>query len=185
MKMLIEEIEVVIDKELQVKHCDLSKKIEAMLEDKKAMSRLGEVLKLNPEFADLCYSPVIQSGGVYDVNPYAKSNEENLSSNIIICKIGGDYRNYKSNIIRTLIIDATRAQKENYIILNKLKNEIIKALQPGFTLESVFQTAIRFLEKEKPELVKHLPKCFGNGVQILIIFSSHITRSASNTKKTF
>jgi len=58
-KMLIEEIEGVIDEEIEIKHCDMSKKIENMIENENMMKKIGETLKLNPQLADLCYSPVI------------------------------------------------------------------------------------------------------------------------------
>ena len=69
---------------------------------------------MNTDFIDLCYTPVIQSGGKYNLKPQAVSNDENLSYDVIICSVGGEYRQYKTNIIRTLLINPTDDQKENY-----------------------------------------------------------------------
>ena len=70
---------------------------------------------------DFCYSPIIQSGGAYNFKPTAESSDEKLKSDTIIISYGGEYSQYKSNIVRTLLINPDETQKANYNTLREIQ----------------------------------------------------------------
>ena len=98
-------MENVIDEEVQTRHSALSKKIEDLLESPIDRRILAMKLKLNLDYVDFCYSPIVQSGGTYDFKVNAEVNNEILQSDTIVCSYGGEYKYYKTNIVRTLLIN--------------------------------------------------------------------------------
>jgi len=79
---------------------------------------------------DFAYSPIVQSGGTYDLKPQAESNNDVLKYDTIILSVGISYASYNSNIIRTLFIDPAPEQKENYNKINDIMNFITSELKP-------------------------------------------------------
>ena len=58
--------------------------------------------------ADFCYSPIIQSGGVYDFKSSAESDNRVLHDGTILCSFGVRYKSYCSNIGRTILFNPTK-----------------------------------------------------------------------------
>jgi nucleosome binding factor SPN SPT16 subunit len=52
-----------------------------------------------------CYTPIIQSGGKYDLRPSAVSDESPLHDGTIVCSLGVRYKSYCSNISRTFLVN--------------------------------------------------------------------------------
>ncbi len=102
---VIQEVENIIDSEVRMKHCDISKKIEAMFENPQEIKSLETSTKTDREFADLAYTPIVQSGGAYDLRPQAESNDNDLSYDTVLCSVGAKYYEYNCNVVRTLFID--------------------------------------------------------------------------------
>jgi nucleosome binding factor SPN SPT16 subunit len=61
--------------------------------------------KVDRSFAEWCYSPIIQSGGNYDLKSSAQSDDQRLKLGVILCSLGVRYKSYCSNIARTFMID--------------------------------------------------------------------------------
>ena len=57
---------------------------------------------------EICYSPIIQSGGKYQLRFSTVSNEERLHFGTIICCLGVRYKSYCSNIVRTMFVEPTQ-----------------------------------------------------------------------------
>ena len=68
-KKLIEEIERIVDEEIKISHSAISKQIEDLIETKKTMTELGTVGEMDTSLIDLCYVPIVQSGGKYNLKP--------------------------------------------------------------------------------------------------------------------
>ena len=105
-------MEKVIDEERKVSHSSLMDDTEKVILDP-----LKAKVKLKPENIDICYPPVFQSGGKFDLRPGASSNDDYLyydPASIIICAIGSRYSNYCSNVARTFLVDATPAESRAY-----------------------------------------------------------------------
>jgi nucleosome binding factor SPN SPT16 subunit len=161
-KIVVPKLENVIDEEKKVTHSSLMDETEkAILEP----TRAG--VKLKAENVDICYPPIFQSGGEFDLRPSAASNDELLyydSASVIICAIGSRYNSYCSNVARTFLIDATPLQSKAYEVLLKAHEAAISALKPGNKVSAAYQAALSVVEADAPELVANLAKSAGTGI---------------------
>lgn len=128
--------------------------------------------KVNSPFkADLiepCYDPVIQSGGVYNLRPSAQTEDSNLhyDNGTIICSLGFRFRNYCTNLSRTFFFNATKDQRRNYKILTALYAHVLQKLHHGVKLCDVYNEALKWVKKVKPELEGNMMKNLGWGTGI-------------------
>ncbi|KNA21836.1 hypothetical protein SOVF_039660 [Spinacia oleracea] len=159
---VVPKLEKVIDEEKKVAHSALMDEAEKMILEPSKIK-----IKLKAENVDICYPPIIQSGGKFDLRPSASSNDDLLyydPGSVIICAVGSRYNSYCSNIARTILIDANQNQSEAYEVLHKAHDAAIAALKPGNKASAVYMAASAVVEKEKPELVKNLTKSAGTGI---------------------
>uniref|UniRef100_A0A2P2L5F6 FACT complex subunit n=1 Tax=Rhizophora mucronata TaxID=61149 RepID=A0A2P2L5F6_RHIMU len=161
-QFVVPKLEKVIDEEKKVSHSSL------MDETEKAILEPARIkVKLKAENVDICYPPIFQSGGDFDLKPSAASNYENLyydSTSVIICAIGSRYNSYCSNVARTFLIDANPMQSKAYEVLLKAQEAAIGALKPGNKVSAVYQAALSVVEKDAPELTANLTKTAGTGI---------------------
>lgn len=159
---VVPKLEKVIDEEKKVTHSLLMDDTEkAILEPAKIK------VKLKAENVDICYPPIFQSGGKFDLRPSATSNDDHLyydSASVIICAVGSRYNSYCSNVARTFLIDSTSTQNKAYEVLLKAHEAAIGALKPGNKLSSVYQAAFAVVERDAPEFINNLTKSAGTGI---------------------
>lgn len=105
----------VVDDGKKMSHSKLSEDFENAITTQLKKFRTKLPSTLNIDFVDICYPPIIQSGGIYSLKPSALSNNDNLDSGVILCSLGTRYKSYCSNIGRTFLIDPT---KVNYVVYN-------------------------------------------------------------------
>ncbi|XP_022719587.1 FACT complex subunit SPT16-like [Durio zibethinus] len=161
-QFVVPKLEKVIDEERKVSHSALMDDTEKTILEPARIK-----VKLKAENIDICYPPIFQSGGVFDLKPSASSNDENLyydSTSVIICALGSRYNSYCSNIARTFLIDANATQSKAYEVLLKAQEAAIGALKSGNRVNSVYQAAISVVEKDAPELAANLTKTAGTGI---------------------
>ncbi|KAJ4952611.1 hypothetical protein NE237_029443 [Protea cynaroides] len=161
-QFVVPKLEKVIDEEKRVSHSSLMDETEKVILDPARAK-----VKLKAENVDICYPPIFQSGGEFDLRPSASSNDENLyydSTSVIICAIGSRYNSYCSNLARTILIDANPLQSKAYEVLLKAHEVAIGALIPGNKVSTVYQAALSVVEKETPELAQNLTKSAGTGI---------------------
>ncbi|KAJ8755334.1 hypothetical protein K2173_019132 [Erythroxylum novogranatense] len=160
--VVVPKLENVIDEEKKVSHSSLMDEAEkAIMEPTKAKA------KLKAEAVDICYPPIFQSGGEFDLRPSATSNDEYLyydSASVIICAVGSRYNSYCSNLARTFLIDANPLQNKAYEVLLRAHEAAISALKPGNKVNAAYQAALSVVEKEAPDLVPNLTKSAGTGI---------------------
>ncbi|KAJ1257964.1 hypothetical protein BS78_10G036900 [Paspalum vaginatum] len=159
---VVPKLEKVIDEEKKVTHSSLMDDTE-----KAILDPLKVKVKLKPDNVDICYPPVFQSGGKFDLKPGASSNDDYLyydSASVIICAIGSKYSSYCSNVARTYLIDATPTQSKAYETLLKAHEAAIEALKPGNQMSAVYQAAVAVIERDAPELLPNLTKSAGTGM---------------------
>ncbi|KAK8637954.1 hypothetical protein V6N13_136403 [Hibiscus sabdariffa] len=160
--VVVPRLETAIDEEKKITHATLMDETEKAIVN----PQLAKV-KLKPENVDICYPPIFQSGGEFDLRPSAASNEENLyydSASVILCAVGARYNSYCSNIARTFLIDPTPLQSKAYEVLLKAHDAAIGMLKPGNRTSAVYQAALSIVEKEAPDLVPNLTKSAGTGI---------------------
>src|SRR5699024_7947282 len=90
---------------------------------------------------ELCYSAIIQSGGNYNLKFSAQSDKNNLHFGAIICSLGVRYKQYCSNVVRTLLVNPTEEQKELYDFLLNVQETVLDKLRAGVRLSDVYQVA--------------------------------------------
>ncbi|KAL9141128.1 hypothetical protein ABFS82_14G083000 [Erythranthe guttata] len=164
---VVPKVEKVIDEERKVTHVLLMNDTEKAILDP---VKIGFNLKsFNPkaDTVDICYPPIFQSGGKFDLRPTASSDDEFLyydSSSVIICAIGSSYNSYCSNIARTYLIDSNVVQSKAYEVLLKAHETAILALKPGRNMSVVYEAALAVVKRDAPELVPNLTKSAGTGI---------------------
>jgi nucleosome binding factor SPN SPT16 subunit len=159
---VVPRVEKVIDEENKVSHSKLMDDTEKVILEPAKVK-----VKLKAENVDICYPPIFQSGGEFDLRPSASSNDQDLyydSTSVVICAIGSRYNSYCSNVARTFLFDANPVQSKAYEVLLKAQEAAINALKPGNNAASVYQAALLIVEKEAPELALNLTKSAGTGI---------------------
>jgi nucleosome binding factor SPN SPT16 subunit len=164
-KLLLEQVEDIIDKEIKMKHSDITKKIEKYLVDNKV--KYEQELMVKPAFSDLAYAPIIQSGGTYNLKPNAESDDEVLKYDTIMLSVGAKYMEYNTNVVRTLMIDASEEEKQAYNHVYEAERFLIKALKPNAPLKDVYESTFKFLSEKKPSYKDKIATSFGFGVSII------------------
>lgn len=163
MKMfVVPKLEKTIDEETKVSHSTLMDETEKVI-----LNPIKVDVKLKPENVDICYPPIFQSGGVFDLRPSASSNDDKLyydSTGVIICAVGSRYKSYCSNIARTFLIDANAKQRKAYVVLLKGQESVINSLKPGNKVCAAYEAMVAVVRKEDPELVQYLTKSAGTGI---------------------
>ncbi|RLV90278.1 FACT complex subunit SPT16 [Spathaspora sp. JA1] len=164
------EMMVVVDEEKKITNSQISDQIEDKIENNKwyLKSKLGKSLlqpirEFDPEFLEWCYSPIVQSGGEYDLKPSAVSTESMLiGDGVILSSIGLRYKSYCSNVARTFLIDPTSEIEANYDFLLKLQNHVTSSLlKDGIQANKLYQGALDYIKQEKPDLVNFFLKNVG------------------------
>lgn len=154
-KQLKDQIINIIDGEKKVKHSKLSEQVEAAISDPKLVSPGDKAL------VEICYPAIVQSGGNYNLKFSATSDKNNLHFGTIICALGFRYKNYCSNIVRTIMVEPTEKMQENYKYLLELEEELISSLKDGTKLSDVYEKVRSKCQSDRPELVDKLTPNLG------------------------
>ena len=173
----IKEMETIIDEEKKVKHDELASQVEEIILDP---SKIG--LNVSSDSVDACYTPIIQSGGNYDVKISAQSNSEFLSSDVIICSLGAKYKGYCANVSRTYMVNVPAKVERIYSTLLALFDACMEKMVPGTELKEVYLGAKAFLAKTDQALLSHLPKSLGFATGLEFRDSMHVLNE-KNTQK--
>lgn len=163
-KYVVSKVEKIIEDEKKIAHSELM-----VLTEKILLSPINIDVKLKAENVDICYPPVFQSGGKYDLRPSAFSNDDDLhydSGSVIICALGAKYSGYCSNVARTFLIDCNAEKCNAYKVLRQAHDAAIAALTPGSKCCSSYQAAVAVIRDKAPELLPFLTKSAGTGIGI-------------------
>merc|ERR1719244_1814701 len=156
-KYLKEQIMDIIDGDKKKSHGKLCKDIEDQIQNKDNKLLSG----MDKAAIDMCYPPIIQSGGNYKLKFSVASDKENIHFGAIVCSLGVRYKSYCSNIVRTMLVDPSQEVQDLYTYLVSLEDLIIDKLRAGTKLSSVYNAAMSNVKKEKPELADKINKNFG------------------------
>ncbi|CAA0841981.1 FACT complex subunit SPT16 [Striga hermonthica] len=168
-----------IDEEKKVTHASLTNDTEKALLDP---AKIG--LQLKAENVDICYPPIFQSGGNFDLRTSASSNDEYLyydSSSIIICSVESRYNSYYSNIARTYLIDLDVVQSKAYRVLLQAHEVAILAVRPRKKARVVYEAALSVVKTDAPDFLPNLTKSAGTGIS-LEFRESGLSLDAENEK---
>jgi len=122
-KYVVPKLENIVMDEKKVPHSKLMD-----LTEKTILSPTKINVKLKAGNVDICYHPIFQSGGKYDLRPGALSNDDDLhydSGSLIVCAMGAKYSGYCSNVARTFFIDCSMEKCNAYKVLLKAHDAAI------------------------------------------------------------
>ncbi|KAF6003317.1 FACT complex component [Cyanidiococcus yangmingshanensis] len=138
----VERMESILDEDTPVSHDRLSEEVEARLV---APTTVG--LQLIAHECEAAYPPIVQSGrqGPFDLRPSAFSNDQNLSTGVVIASIGARYHQYCANVVRTFLIDVEKSIREMYARALQALEEVRQALVPNEAAHSAYQAAVKVL----------------------------------------
>lgn len=141
----------------QVKHSELAAGVEQALND---------IAFLSDNDVDMTqlamrYPPIIHSGGNYQLNYSAGSDDNYLQSGPIVCSFGVRYKSYCCNIARTLFVNSTFVAQQNFNFVLDVERKLLIQLIPGAKLNEIYESTMEYARAQKPLLVDHLVKTFG------------------------
>ncbi|ANZ76590.1 BA75_04085T0 [Komagataella pastoris] len=169
MTVFTDEVINIIDEDLNFTNNQVVDKIENKIDDTKFWKTLEQnksMKKLGSDFEigqlDWCYRPIVQSGGKYELKFSAESNDDKLTSGVILASLGLRYNSYCSNVSRTLLIDPSREINKNYDFLLELRSYIMNQIKDGAVCKDVYAKALAMVTKDRPDLAKHFVKNIGS-----------------------
>ncbi len=154
-KYLKEQIMDIIDNDKKVKHSKLAEGVEKAFTEKKYAPNL------DINHLETCYPVIVQSGGNYKLKFSVVSDKENVHFGAIICSFGARYKSYCSNIVRTMLVNPSDKVQKSYDFLVSLEEHILANLKEGAVLKDVYESTVRKVKNERPDLVDKLTKNFG------------------------
>jgi nucleosome binding factor SPN SPT16 subunit len=145
-------MEALIDRGTKITHETFAQLIEEKIgNDEKAADM--KLWNKNPQLkavdftnTDWVFSPIIQSGGDYDLRVSAYSNESNLAPGVILSSLGIRYKSYCASMGRTFMISPSKKQEANFQILLEVRQEVIKMLKDGAIVKDVYNRAASLLQ---------------------------------------
>ncbi|CAG8546885.1 17200_t:CDS:10, partial [Cetraspora pellucida] len=168
MYLFINVVSSIIDEEKEITHEQLSEDVENMLytKDEKWLTSHKSLQDVDFNRTDVCYAPIIQSGGVYDFKPSAQSNNNKLHDGTILCSLGVRYKSYCSNIGRTILIDPTKEQEKNYEFLLDVQRRTLELLKEGQKIGDIYTRVMNYVKSKRPDLADKFVKSLGHGMGI-------------------
>jgi len=154
-KFVKDQLTNIIDSEKRVKHSKFGDSIEKTIEDKKYTKNLDR------NMLEMCYTPIIQSGGNYNLKFSAENDKNNIHFGAIICGLGTRYKQYCTNIVRTILVSPTEEQQKIYEFLLELEEKALQKLADGVRICDVYNAIINLAQSKDEALVDKLTKNFG------------------------
>ncbi|MEQ2168211.1 FACT complex subunit SPT16, partial [Goodea atripinnis] len=164
-KFFKERVMEIVDADEKVRHSKLAESVEKAIEEKKYLGGA------DPSTVEMCYPPIIQSGGNYSLKfsvvrsaalfLVLNSDKNHMHFGAITCAMGIRYKSYCSNLVRTLMVDPSQEMQDNYNFLLQVEEELLKGLKHGVKISDAYNAVMEYVKKEKPELVAKLTKNLG------------------------
>ncbi|KDN52765.1 putative SPT16-general chromatin factor [Tilletiaria anomala UBC 951] len=175
----VEEMSTILDEGKKVTHEKLAARIESKLEDAAFWKKIKGLQDADLGLADWCYTPIIQSGGHYDLRTSAQSNNKRLEGadggGVVIASMGIKYKSYCTNVGRTYLIDPHKKQSAAYALLLEVQQEVAeKILRTGTTGRDVYNGALDFVRKRDAKLADSFVKSIGFAIGIEFRDSSYL-----------
>ncbi|CAJ1085903.1 FACT complex subunit SPT16 [Xyrichtys novacula] len=154
-KFFKERVMEIVDADEKVRHSKLAESVEKAIEEKKYLGGA------DPSTVEMCYPPIIQSGGNYSLKFSVVSDKNHMHFGAITCAMGIRYKSYCSNLVRTLMVDPSQEMQDNYNFLLQVEEELLKELKHGVKISDAYNTVQEYVKKEKSDLLAKLTKNLG------------------------
>ncbi|EPY76514.1 suppressor of Ty 16-like protein [Camelus ferus] len=175
-KFFKERVMEIVDADEKVRHSKLAESVEKAIEEKKYLAGA------DPSTVEMCYPPIIQSGGNYNLKFSVVSDKNHMHFGAITCAMGIRFKSYCSNLVRTLMVDPSQEVQENYNFLLQLQEELLKELRHGVKICDVYNAVMDVVKKQKPELLNKITKNLGFGMGIEFREGSLVINSKNQYK---
>lgn len=156
----------ILDKDKKITHKALSEKIANKLDDDKFFRQTKLPASFDPAQLDWSLSPVVMSGGNFDLKLTSEPDDNNLHAGVIISALGLRYQTYASTVARTYLVDPTKAQESMYKLLLSVHEATIKEMRDGVVAKDIYHKALSMVKAKKPELEKNFVKSVGSAIGI-------------------
>ncbi|KAF1958987.1 SPT16-domain-containing protein [Byssothecium circinans] len=160
----VEEMSDILDGEKKISHKALADKVANKIDDQKFFEKQKMSKNFDYMQLDWTLQPTVQSGGTYDLKFNAEPDDSNLHAGVIVSALGLRYHTYGALVARTYMVQPTKSQEATYKFLQSIHDLIIKTIKDGVTASDVYNAALDYVKKKKPELEKHFPKSVGYGI---------------------
>jgi nucleosome binding factor SPN SPT16 subunit len=173
-KYMVKQVVAYADKGANISHIDLSRKIEDLLFNTNKLTKLDIQADINYDLLDWAHMPCVQSGGTFDLKYHAASNKQNLYAGVIICSLGVRYSSYCTYETRTLFINATKKQEENYKFLMDTYNHTLNSIKVGMKFSELYKIAQDYVAENRPDLAAKFNKNCGFVIGIELRENTHV-----------
>ncbi|XP_023688342.1 FACT complex subunit SPT16 [Paramormyrops kingsleyae] len=175
-KFFKERVMEIVDADEKVRHNKLAESVEKAIEEKKYLGGA------DPSTVEMCYPPIIQSGGNYSLKFSVVSDKNYMHFGAITCAMGIRYKSYCSNLVRTLMVDPPQEMQDNYNFLLEVEELLLKELRHGVKFGDAFNAVVDMVKKEKPDMVAKLTKNLGFAMGIEFREGSLVINSKNQYK---
>lgn len=177
-KKIIDEVEDIIEEKKQVKHSQIQKRVEALLDNEQAMAKFKHCQDVS--FLDYPLPILIQSGGAFQIHKFSvDSSQDKLHSQAIYVNVCGKYCDMAAMASRTLIVNPKDEQKAAYMLANEALELLINSLRVGATISDVYTRVKQLISDKNPSLTLGPNFGFGIGFQF-----KEDTLTINNTNQT-
>jgi len=152
----VQAMESVLDSDAKMTNESLATQVEAIIMDPSKIN-----VNISTDSVDSCYTPIIQSGGKYDIKVSAISNPDQLTADVILASMGARYKGYCANVSRTFMVDAPPKVEKTYGILLSLHNYCLEQMIAGNEIKTVVEKAKAFVEQKDATLLPTMSKVLG------------------------
>jgi nucleosome binding factor SPN SPT16 subunit len=152
----VSKMENILDSDDVITHEKLSNEVDDIITNPEKIN-----IKISADAVDSCYTPIVQSGGKYDIKVSAYSDSEKLSPDVIIASMGARYKSYCGNMSRTYMVDAPSKVEKTYGTLLSLHAYCLDQMVPGRDIKDVMIKARQWVESNDASLSACLPKSLG------------------------
>jgi nucleosome binding factor SPN SPT16 subunit len=160
----VEEMSEILDSEKKISHKAFSDKVTNKIDDQKFFEKQKVSKNFDYMQLDWALQPTVQSGGAYDLKFTSEPDDSNLHSGVIVSALGLRYQTYGAIVARTYMVQPAKGQEAMYKFLLSIHDLIIKTIKDGVMANEVYNAALDYVKKKKPELEKHFPKNVGYGI---------------------
>ncbi|KAK4688063.1 FACT complex subunit SPT16, partial [Tremellales sp. Uapishka_1] len=173
-------MESLLDRGTKISHEDLAGLVEEKIgndskaADMKLWSKNAQLGDVDFTSTDWVYTPIIQSGGKYDLKASAFSNTDPLKPGIILASLGIRYKNYCTSMGRSFLISPQESQEKNYSMLLEVRLEAMKLLKAGAVIKDVYNTILESVKAKRPKSADYFVKNIGFGTGIEYRDSAYI-----------
>ncbi|CAA21804.1 histone H2A-H2B chaperone, FACT complex subunit Spt16 [Schizosaccharomyces pombe] len=166
-KYFVDELSTYIDQGKKITHSKFSDQMESLIDNEAFFQtkslKLGDI---DLDQLEWCYTPIIQSGGSYDLKPSAITDDRNLHGDVVLCSLGFRYKSYCSNVGRTYLFDPDSEQQKNYSFLVALQKKLFEYCRDGAVIGDIYTKILGLIRAKRPDLEPNFVRNLGAGIGI-------------------